>query len=77
MNKLFDERRYDDVLRVFNRLVKTLSTKVTEPGEKEFFPYDALKVAIEANLEKVNPISLKFNFLNYFQILLKFFLTII
>jgi len=52
MNKLFDERRFDDVLRVFNRLAKTLTTRVVQSGEREFFPFDALKLAIEANLEK-------------------------
>ena len=59
MNKLFDERRFDDVLRVFNRLAKTLTTRVVQSGEREFFPFDALKLAIEANLEKVILISHK------------------
>lgn len=49
MNKLFDERRFNDVLKVFYRLKQAMeATK-----DKEYFPYDALKLAIEANLEIV------------------------
>jgi len=56
MNKLFEERRYDDVLLVFNRMVRTLETRETTG---DFFPFDALRLAIEANLEKNDDDSLK------------------
>lgn len=51
MNKLFDERRFNDVLKVFYRLKQAMESQATM--DKEYFPYDALKLAIEANLEIV------------------------
>ena len=43
MNKLFDEKRYDDVLKVYNKSVQ-VSRRF---NVRQFF------VACEANLEKV------------------------
>ena len=51
MNKLFDEKRFDDVLKVFNRLKKSIQEHPSK--DKDYFPFDALKLAAEANLEKV------------------------
>ncbi len=54
MNRLFDEKRYDDVLKVYNRAMKLL--KNTENSGQAVT--DLMKVAAEANLEKVNLVNL-------------------
>lgn len=57
MNDLFDKQRYDDVLRVYDRFSKTNSS--------DFVNFDAFRVAVEANLLRVNYLIFSFNLKNH------------
>lgn len=55
MNKLFEEKRYDDVLKVFSKALEvTLKKEIKVEGKGPFMPYVTSQLAFETLLEMVN-----------------------
>ena len=55
MNKLFEAKRYDDVLKVFQKtLESTLKKTITVEGKGPFMAFTSSQLAFETLLEMVN-----------------------
>lgn len=55
MNKLFEEKRYDDVLKVFSKALETtLKKEIKIEGKGPFMAFVTSQLAFETLLEMVN-----------------------